>query len=133
MFEALFFGGDVMAGLQVSCPKCSKSLKLPDRSLLGRKGKCPKCRHAFVLTETPAAEELSETKELDQDPLDVSELYDELEQIDRRRQAGEPDEVQMESAEPSRGQPTAGTGARWVPDAAAPVATTARRASPLAP
>ena len=76
MFEALFFGGDVMAGLQVSCPKCSKSLKLPDRSLLGRKGKCPKCRHAFVLTETPAAEELSETKELDQDPLDVSELYD---------------------------------------------------------
>ena len=40
-----------MAGLQIPCPKCGKTLKLPDRSLLGRKGKCPKCRHAFVMTE----------------------------------------------------------------------------------
>lgn len=40
-----------MAGFQIPCPKCGKLLKLPDRSLLGRKGKCPKCRHSFVLEE----------------------------------------------------------------------------------
>jgi hypothetical protein len=40
--------------IQIPCPKCGRELKLPDRSLLGRKGKCPKCGHTFVLEE-PAA------------------------------------------------------------------------------
>ncbi len=40
-----------MSGLQIPCPKCGKKLKLPDRSLLGRKGKCPKCSNSFVLEE----------------------------------------------------------------------------------
>src|SRR5688572_20057003 len=104
-----------MAGLQISCPKCGKSLKLPDRSLLGRKGKCPKCRHAFVLAEPSAEESDLRTEPLEDDPLDVNELYEELEQIEQRRTGG--DEVQMEIVEPSMGRPQAGTGARWVPDA----------------
>ena len=104
-----------MAGLQVSCPKCGKSLKLPDRSLLGRKGKCPKCRHAFVLTEPTAGESDSPAEEFEDNPLDVSGLYDELNQIEQRRTGS--DEVQMEIAEPSVRSPQAGTGARWVPDA----------------
>lgn len=104
-----------MAGLQISCPKCGKSLKLPDRSLLGRKGKCPKCRHAFVLMEPSAQESDSPTEALDDNPLDVSELYDELEQIEQRRTTG--DEVQMEIVEPAMRSPQTGTGARWVPDA----------------
>jgi hypothetical protein len=37
--------------IQIPCPKCGRELKLRDRSLLGRKGKCPKCSHAFVLQE----------------------------------------------------------------------------------
>ncbi len=104
-----------MAGLQIPCPKCGKSLKLPDRSLLGRKGKCPKCRHAFVMAEPTAQEMDSRAEELDDDPLDVSELYDELEQIEQRRTGS--DEVQMEIAEPSARSSQIGTGARWVPDA----------------
>lgn len=102
-----------MAGLQISCPKCGKTLKLPDRSLLGRKGKCPKCKHQFVMTAPPDAA----TEEADTESLDVDELYDELHQIEQRRLAGEPDEVQFEIAEPTRGPATAGTGARWIPDA----------------
>ncbi|MBA3315385.1 MAG: zinc-ribbon domain-containing protein [Planctomycetota bacterium] len=37
--------------LQIPCPECGSVLKLPDRSLLGRKGKCPKCGHRFTLAE----------------------------------------------------------------------------------
>jgi len=40
--------------IQIPCPQCGRELKLPDRSLLGRKGKCPKCQHTFILEE-PAA------------------------------------------------------------------------------
>ena len=52
--------------LRIPCPKCGAELKLPDRSMLGRTGKCPKCAHRFTLTEpeeielelaSPAAEE----------------------------------------------------------------------------
>ena len=39
--------------IQIPCPQCGRELKLPDRSLLGRKGKCPKCEHVFVLIEPP--------------------------------------------------------------------------------
>ena len=46
-----------MDTIQIPCPKCGRELKLRDRSLLGRKGKCPKCEHAFVLEE-PAVVEL---------------------------------------------------------------------------
>ena len=70
-----------MAALQIACPKCGKTLKLPDRSLLGRKGKCGKCGHSFILDE--------------------------------------PDEVQLELAEPTASQPPVGTSPRWVPDPAA--------------
>ena len=39
--------------IQIPCPQCGRGLKLPDRSLLGRKGKCPKCSHTFILEEPP--------------------------------------------------------------------------------
>ena len=46
-----FLPGSIMDTIQIPCPKCGAELKLRDRSLLGRKGKCPKCSHAFVLEE----------------------------------------------------------------------------------
>lgn len=45
-----------MSSLQIPCPQCGSELKLRDRSLLGRKGKCPKCGHAFVLEEPEEVE-----------------------------------------------------------------------------
>lgn len=110
-----------MAALQVPCPKCGKSLKLPDRSLLGRKGKCSKCKHSFVLTESSLKGAPAPNDEPDDDLPDVSELYEELEQIEQRRQ-GDADEVSLELAQPSLTPLPTGTSARWVPDqqAAAP-------------
>lgn len=40
-----------MAGIEIPCPKCGTVLKLPDRRLLGRKGKCSQCAHKFILEE----------------------------------------------------------------------------------
>lgn len=81
-----------MDTIQIPCPKCGSELKLRDRSLLGRRGKCPKCSHAFVLEE--------------------------------------PDEVQLELAEP---EPTvAGTAARWIPDEVAPTPVVPRSPAPRA-
>ncbi len=48
--------GAAMSTVTISCPKCSADLKLPDRKLLGRKGKCPRCQHRFILTEPDEVE-----------------------------------------------------------------------------
>ncbi|MCP4783118.1 MAG: hypothetical protein GY903_25380 [Fuerstiella sp.] len=45
-----------MSTVTISCPKCSAGLKLPDRKLLGRKGKCPRCQHRFILAEPDEVE-----------------------------------------------------------------------------
>lgn len=36
---------------RVVCPHCGKAIKLKDRSLLGKKGRCPGCEKVFQLTE----------------------------------------------------------------------------------
>ena len=46
-----------MTSLLIPCPKCGKALRLRDRSMLGRKGRCPDCQQTFVLEE-PAEVEL---------------------------------------------------------------------------
>jgi hypothetical protein len=45
-----------MQSLLIPCPKCGSELRLNDRRLLGRKGKCPKCQHRFLLQEPEEAE-----------------------------------------------------------------------------
>jgi len=40
-----------MSGVKIPCPQCQSVLKLKDRSMLGKTGKCPKCGHKFVLEE----------------------------------------------------------------------------------
>ncbi|MBD3673768.1 MAG: hypothetical protein HUJ26_09620 [Planctomycetaceae bacterium] len=41
----------------IPCPHCGQELKLKDRSLIGKKGKCPKCAEVFRLEE-PEEEEV---------------------------------------------------------------------------
>ncbi len=49
-----------MSIISIPCPACGQTLKIRDRNLLGRKGKCPKCSHSFVLEEpTDAALQLA--------------------------------------------------------------------------
>jgi predicted Zn finger-like uncharacterized protein len=45
-----------MSVMSIPCPACGQALKVKDRGLLGRKVKCPKCAHAFVLEEPPPVE-----------------------------------------------------------------------------
>lgn len=40
-----------MPALEIPCPQCGRMLKLPDRSMLGRKGRCGKCGHKFIMSE----------------------------------------------------------------------------------
>lgn len=44
-----------MSVISIPCPACGQALKIRDRNLLGRKGKCPKCSHSFVLEEPTGA------------------------------------------------------------------------------
>lgn len=39
-----------MPAINVPCPACKSSLKLPDETYVGKKAKCPKCGHRFVIT-----------------------------------------------------------------------------------
>ncbi len=73
---------------QVVCPHCGKSIKLRDRSLLGKKGKCPACAKSFLLQEQTA----QEPEEEEVIPL------------------------QLADEESAREEPAVGTGAQWVPD-----------------
>lgn len=54
----------------IPCPKCGSNLKLKDRSLIGKIGKCPKCAHRFRLEE-PAEVEL-ELADAPQEPVGTS-------------------------------------------------------------
>ncbi len=42
---------------RVVCPHCGKAIKLRDRSLLGKKGRCPGCNKVFLLEEPTASED----------------------------------------------------------------------------
>ena len=87
--------GRVMSA-QVLCPHCGKSIKLRDRSLLGKKGKCPACAKSFLLQEQPAPEE--------------EEVIP----------------LQLADDEAADGEPAVGTGAQWVPDHPAPASAMAQ-------
>ena len=78
-----------MSVLRIPCPKCNSELKLRDPRLLGKKGKCPKCRHAFLL----------QMPELEQEEEVQFELAD-----------------AAPAAPQAQAQVPVGTGARWVPD-----------------
>jgi DNA-directed RNA polymerase subunit RPC12/RpoP len=86
-----------MSELVVNCPKCSKGLKLRDRSKIGKKARCPKCSHVFVLTAPPEPEQVEDEVELKL-ATDVAP-----------QPAPQPE------------VPAVGVAARWVPDNAPPL------------
>ncbi len=46
-----------MPAISIPCPSCGAVLKVPDNSMLGKRAKCPKCAHRFVM-ELPQSEEV---------------------------------------------------------------------------
>jgi len=52
-----------MASIKVPCPECGSGLRVPDRSYLGRRGKCPKCSSVFVL-QIPQTQQQEDEVEL---------------------------------------------------------------------
>lgn len=86
-----------MSELVVKCPKCTKGLKLRDRSKIGKKARCPKCSHVFVLTAPPEPDQGEDEVEL--------KLASEA----APQPAPQPD------------APAVGVAARWVPDDAPPL------------
>ena len=90
-----------MSELVVNCPKCSKGLKLRDRRKIGKKARCPKCSHVFVLTA----------------PSEPGQVENEVEL-----------KLASDVAHPPVAQPdvpAVGVAARWVPDNAPPLQQTA--------
>lgn len=47
-----------MHAVVIPCPHCGKELKLKDRSLIGKKGKCPSCTRTFRLEEPEDPDEV---------------------------------------------------------------------------
>ncbi|MDB5389970.1 MAG: hypothetical protein JWM11_5616 [Planctomycetaceae bacterium] len=87
--------------ISIPCPKCGKSLRLPDKSLLGKVGRCPKCEHKFVLEE-PDEVQLELVKTPLTGPLRAGERT-----------------------------PKVGTAAQWVPDDAPEAFGTPNAAAPV--
>ncbi|QDU07122.1 hypothetical protein [Gimesia aquarii] len=111
-----------MASIAVPCPQCKKKLKLRDESLLGKKARCPNCKHAFVL-KLPTAS--SNHKESAPVPNQV-EQKEAITTAPPRPQAPlekpvqpesvvtDQQQVQIELAQPAK--PVVGTSVKWVPD-----------------
>lgn len=82
-----------MSVLRIPCPKCHKSLQLPDRRLLGRRGKCAACGHSFVLEEPESARPPAVDATHNPTPETVASEPDDLlrdlrrKRVQRRRQA----------------------------------------------
>jgi len=47
-----------MSEIVINCPNCERGLKLRDRSKLGKKARCPKCKTVFFLTAPPEDDEV---------------------------------------------------------------------------
>lgn len=64
--------------LEIPCPQCGERLKLPDRKLLGRKARCGRCGHQFVLEASaarPRQKRSSKSAENGNDaPIELREL-----------------------------------------------------------
>ncbi|MAG93365.1 MAG: hypothetical protein CMJ48_06405, partial [Planctomycetaceae bacterium] len=93
-----------MSRVIVVCPECAKELKLQDRSSLGKRGRCPKCEHVFVLQERqPAAAVQSQPSAA---PSQASASSNDEASVPSKG------DVEFQLAE----APVAAVAAQWVPD-----------------
>jgi len=73
--------------ISVKCTHCDSSLKLKDKSAIGKKAKCPKCGELFVVS--PAEDDLEVVDDLD----DFGDLGDsEADEIDDDQDDAEDDD-----------------------------------------
>lgn len=42
--------------ITINCPECDAGLKLPNRKLIGKRAKCPKCQHRFIVEDPDEVE-----------------------------------------------------------------------------
>lgn len=115
-----------MTSIAVPCPQCKKKLKLRDKSLLGKKARCPNCKHAFVLqlpdTAPPtkksapekSAPELSQPEQDQTVAPPASAIPAQPETPAQPKPTQSTQEVPIELARPVT--PTLGTSAKWIPD-----------------
>lgn len=117
-----------MTSIAVPCPQCKKKLKLRDKSLLGKKARCPNCKHAFVLQlpETAAVQSSGSSSAAPSTEPTPPPVQQRPEEITSPPSSAEIEEVKIDLAQPKA--PVVGTSAKWVPDEpiepAAPVAPT---------
>jgi len=107
-----------MASIAVPCPQCKKKLKLRDKSLLGKKARCPNCKHAFVLqlpvtapdpkVSAPEQRQTTPDQTVDKPAAVPTERPVQPEAIQQNQK------VKIELVEP--GTPVVGTSAKWIPD-----------------
>ncbi|QDV53561.1 zinc ribbon domain-containing protein [Gimesia fumaroli] len=98
-----------MTSIAVPCPQCKKKLKLRDKSLLGKKARCPNCKHAFVLKLPITKPAIPETVE-----AAPSEQVQTNPAHPQTPPQSENEEVKIELAQPAT--PVVGTSAKWIPD-----------------
>ncbi|QGQ24180.1 hypothetical protein F1728_16445 [Gimesia benthica] len=117
-----------MTSIAVPCPQCKKKLKLRDKSLLGKKARCPNCKHAFVLQlpETAAVQSSGSSSAATSTEPTPPPVQQRPEEITPPPSSAEIEEVKIDLAQPKA--PVVGTSAKWVPDEpiepVAPVAPT---------
>lgn len=107
-----------MTSIAVPCPKCKKKLKLRDKSLLGKKARCPSCKHAFILELPVTAPKVKESAP-DQSPSEPNPTVAKptsapTEQPPQPEAPPQFEEVKIELAQPPT--PVVGTAAKWIPD-----------------
>tara|TARA_R110000850_G_scaffold164162_11_gene288939 strand:+ start:51054 stop:53114 length:2061 start_codon:yes stop_codon:yes gene_type:complete len=107
-----------MSSIAVPCPHCKKKLKLRDKSLLGKKAKCPNCKQAFVLklpAMTPDTGEHSVPVESSQKPpASAPQIQQNTPPATETPRQEQEEKIQIELAQPAT--PVVGTSAKWVPD-----------------
>lgn len=121
-----------MSEIVIRCPKCSKGLKLKDRSRIGKKAKCPKCESVFVMQQDQVAsatqaKTAAQAKKSGQATKKKRKAAVTAAQTETPSPAvADDDEVEFQLAQPtqpaaaSQQAPVQVAAGKWVPDDAPP-------------